>query len=80
MCHGGKYTFSGFISGVFIIFFCPGISDYRLYHCYLDVMMLSVPTVPLTHKVTKFYVIKLQAKQDNNDLISLQMFQSYFSY
>jgi len=80
MCHGVNYTFSGLISGVFTIFFCPGIGDSRLSRCYLDVKMLSVPTVPPTRKAITFCVIKLQVKQDKNDLISLQMFQLYFSY
>jgi hypothetical protein len=44
MCDEGKYTFSGFISGAFTTFFCPGISDSVLDHCFLDVMMFSVQT------------------------------------
>ena len=80
MCHGSNYTFSGLITGVFTIFFCPGIGDSRLCRCYLDVTMLSVPTVRLTHKTMKLCVIKLQDKQDKNYPISLQMFQLYFSY
>ena len=75
MCHGGNCTFSGLIRGVFTICFSPGISDSRVCHCYLDVMMISVPPLPLTHKATKLRVMNLQAKQDDNDLISLQMFQ-----
>jgi len=43
MCDDGKYTFSGFISGV-LTFFCPGISDSLLGHCFLDVTMFSVQT------------------------------------
>jgi len=71
MCHGGNYTFSGLIRGVFTIFLCPGISDFRLRHCYLDVKMISVPTVPLTRKATKHGSIKLQAIQDDSHLIYL---------
>jgi hypothetical protein len=44
MCDEGKYTFSGFIGGVFTTFLCPGISDSLLGHCFLGVMMFSVQT------------------------------------
>jgi hypothetical protein len=41
---------------------------------FLDV---SVPTIPLTHKATKRFVAKLQAKQESSDP---QMFQVHFLY
>jgi len=35
---------------------------------FLDIMMFSMPIVPLTQGATKRCVAKLQAKQENSDL------------
>ena len=44
-------------------FFCPVISDSLLGHCFLDVMILNVSSIPLTQKAIKRCV----AKQASND-------------
>jgi len=55
---------------------------------FLDVMVFSVPTIPLAQKATKLCVAKLQAQQENDDLyilthlpivfFILDLFQKYF--
>jgi len=55
-------------NGVFTTFFLSWNKLFLLWPLILDEIMFSVPNIPLTLKATHLCVVKLQAKQDSNDL------------
>jgi hypothetical protein len=67
MFNGGKYTFLVLINGVFTKYYFSWSKRFSFRSLFFDVMMFSVPNIPLTLKATNLCAVKLQAKQDSNN-------------